>query len=494
MEQLSSLQTFLCFLFFIFTIFISLIFFFRLKFFCKCDVCTCYLTSSWSKHFNNLCDWYTHLLKNSPNSTIHIHLLNNIITANPSNVEYILKTKFDNFPKGKMFSMILGDFLGQGIFNVDGELWKFQKKMASLELNTVSLRYYAFEIAANEINNRLVPLLQLAADKKDFSMDLQDVFRRFTFDNICRFTFGLDPGCLKLSLPMSNFAVAFDLASKLSAERALLPSPYIWKIKRWFNIGSEKKLKDAIKLINVLADEIIRQRRSMMDYDNNHDLLSRFMTTVNNDKYLRDIIISFILAGRDTVASALTCFFWILAKYPNVESAILDESDHVMGPSQYVASFEQLHEMNYLQAALYESMRLYPPVQFDSKFAQERDILPDGTLVKRGTRVTYHPYAMGRMEEIWGSDCLEFKPERWLKNRLFSPVNAYKYPVFQAGIRVCIGKEMALLEMKSVVVALIRQFKMAPAEPNTGIRFAPGLTAALIGGHRVIVKERKKGK
>ncbi|KAF5197587.1 Cytochrome p450 [Thalictrum thalictroides] len=372
--------------------------------------------------------------------------------------------------------------------------------MASLELNTVSLRYYAFEIAANEINNRLLPLLQLAAaadhkNNKDCCLDLQDVFRRFTFDNICRFTFGLDPGCLQLSLPMSNFAVAFDLASKLSAERALLPSPYIWKIKRWFNIGSEKKLKSAIKLINELGDEIIRQRRLMMDYDNNnHDLLSRFMTTVTNDKYLRDIIISFILAGRDTVASALTCFFWILAKYPKVESAILDEAYHLMGSSQSVASFEQVHKMTYLQAALYESMRLYPPVQFDSKFAQERDILPNGTLVKRGTRVTYHTYAMGRMEEIWGSDCLEFKPERWLKNGLFSPVNAYKYPVFQAGIRVCVGKEMALLEMKSVVVALIRQFKMAPAEPNTGIRFAPGLTAALVGGHRVMVRERKKRK
>ncbi|KAH7864814.1 hypothetical protein Vadar_034154 [Vaccinium darrowii] len=88
-------------------------------------------------------------------------------------------------------------------------------------------------------------------------------------------------------------------------------------------------------------------------------------------------------------------------------------------------------------------MRLYPPVQFDSKFCQEDDTLPDGTFVKKGTRVTYHPYAMGRMERIWGPDCLEFKPERWLENGVFRPVSPFKYPVFQAGVRVCLGKELA---------------------------------------------------
>ncbi|KAF9613411.1 hypothetical protein IFM89_008241 [Coptis chinensis] len=70
--------------------------------------------------------------------------------------------------------------------------------------------------------------------------------------------------------------------------------------------------------------------------------------------------------------------------------------------------------------ALYECLRLYPPVQFDSKFAQEDDVLRDGTFVKKGTRVTYHPYAMGRMEELWGPDCLEFKLERWLINGAFT--------------------------------------------------------------------------
>lgn len=297
--------------------------------FCRCETCQAYLTSSWSKDFDNLCDWYAHLLKKSPTKTIHIHVLGNTITANPDNVEYMLKTRFENYPKGKNFSMILGDFLGRGIFNVDGESWSFQKKMASLELNKRSITSFAFEIVNYEIQHRLVPLLlSKQQDDDDHVLDLQDVFRRFSFDSICRFSFGLDPVCLEQSFPISHFAVSFDLASKLSAERAMTLSPLIWKMKRLFNVGSEKRLQEAVRMINILAKEVIRQRRKM-GFSEHKDLLSRFMSSVSDDKYLRDIVVSFLLAGRDTVASALTSFFWLLAKHPEVESAIRLEADQV---------------------------------------------------------------------------------------------------------------------------------------------------------------------
>lgn len=460
----------------------------KLRLWCTCEICQTYIESRWTFQFTNLCDWYTHLLKDSPTKTIHIHVLNNIVTANPDNVEYMLKTRFDNFPKGKPFSTILGDFLGRGIFNVDGDLWRFQRKMASLELARVSIRAYAFEVVNQEIDRRLIPLMESVSSGKEV-VDLQDVFRRFSFDCICRFSFGLDPKCLELSLPLSEFAVSFDLASKLSAERAMTASPLIWKIKRLLNIGSEKKLQQAIKIINILAKEVIRQRRKF-GFSNQKDLLSRFMSSISDDIYLRDIIINFLLAGRDTVASALTSFFRLVAHHPEVEAAILDEANKVIAPDKGLTSYEQLHELHYLHAAICESMRLYPPVQFDSKFCLEDDVFPDGSFVKRGTRVTYHTYAMGRMEEIWGSDCLEFKPERWLRDGVFCHENPFKYPVFQAGLRVCLGKEMALVELKSVAISLLREYCVELVQFHHTPRFSPGLTATYRDGLRVLVRDR----
>ncbi|XP_055807672.1 cytochrome P450 94C1-like isoform X3 [Solanum dulcamara] len=333
-----SFHVYFILIFIIVFLFTLILYIVRLKLWCNCEICHAYITKSWSSQFINLCDWYTHLLKQSPNRTIHIHVLGNIITSNPQNVEYMLKTRFENYPKGKTFSTILGDFLGRGIFNVDGDLWRFQKRISSLELGKVSIRSYAFEVVKNEIVKRLLPLL---------------------------------------------------------------------------------------------------------------------------DEYKQE-----------------------------VAKAIREEADRVLGPNKDLTSCEQMSELHYLQASIYESMRLYPPIQFDSKFCLEDDFLPDGTFVKKGTRVTYHPYAMGRMEELWGCDALEFNPQRWLKDGVFVQENPFKYPVFQAGLRVCLGKQMALVELKSVSLSLLRRFHVELAQPyHHTPRFSPGLTASFNGGLLVSVQE-----
>ncbi|KAH0745494.1 hypothetical protein KY285_007151 [Solanum tuberosum] len=349
-----------------FSVFSVLLFLLRHKFWsrCTCDICHCYLTSSWRKEFTNLGDWYAHLLRNSPSQTIRIHVLDNIITANPRNVEYMLKTNFLNYPKGKPFSMILGDLLGD------------------------------------------------------------------------------DPCCLELSLPLSHFAYSFDLATKLSAERAMVASPLIWKIKRFLDIGTEKKLKGAIEDINVLANEVIRQKRKL-GYSNHQDLLSRFMTMVDNDVYLRDIVISFILAGRDTVASGLTSVFWLLTSHPDVELRIREETSRVMKQNdEEFLKFEEMNQMHYLNAVIHEN----------------------GTFVGKNDRVTYHVYAMGRMENIWGKDYMEFKPER---------------------------KELALMEMKCVVASMLQHFEIRAVAVGGEPRFDPGLTATMRGGLPVVVRRRR---
>ncbi|KAI3822777.1 hypothetical protein L1987_10375 [Smallanthus sonchifolius] len=490
-----ELQASICFLFFTFT-FTTVFFLFSLSLFiirlnpCNCDICTAFITRSWTTEFVNLSDWYTHLLRKSPTGTIHIHVLNNIITANPDNVEYMLKTNFGNYPKGKAFSSILGDLLGRGIFNVDGSCWNFQRKLASVELGSLSIRSHALNILGDEIQSRLIPLFTSVADNEDAVLDLQDVFRRFSFDGICKFSFGLDPGSLKPSLPVSELESAFDLSSKLCAERSMAPSTLVWKIKRLFNMGSERTLKSSINIVKRKADQVIKKRREMGSNSSN-DLLSRFMGSISDDDMLRDIVISFLLAGRDTVASALTSFFLLLSQNPKVLNKIREESDRVIGSTrETVPSFEELKYLHYLHAALHESMRLYPPVQFDSKFTKQDDVLPDGTFVKRGSRVTYHPYAMGRMERIWGADSLEFKPERWIRDGEFKQESAYKYPVYQGGVRVCLGKELSLVEMKSVALCLIRRFDVRVVNPNQ-LRFAPGLTATVSGGLHAVVRRRE---
>ncbi|MCD7463364.1 hypothetical protein HAX54_050424 [Datura stramonium] len=313
----------------------------------------------------------------------------------------MLKTNFPVYQKAKNSNTTLADFLSNGIFNVDSDIWKYQRQVASHEFNTKSLRKFVETVVDTELSGRLIPILANAAAEKKV-VDLQDILQRFAFDNICKIAFGYDPGYLLPSLPEAEFAVAFEDAVRLSTERFIPPFPLVWKIKRALNIGSEKKLRIAVQ-----------------------------------------------------------------------------------------------QNLMYTHASLCESMRFYPPVPMDSKEAVKDDVLPDGTFVRKGTRVSYHPYAMGRSEEIWGKDWAEFKPERWLNkdevtgNWVFVGKDAYTYPVFQAGPRICLGKEMAFLQMKRVVAGVLQRFKVVPvADKGADPLFISYLTAKMKGGFPVTIEER----
>jgi cytochrome P450 len=449
---------------------------------------------SFYKNRHRILDWYTDLLSNSPTKTIVVHRLGSrriVVTANPTNIEYMLKTRFNNFPKGKPFTEILGDLLGCGIFNVDGDLWSTQRKLASHEFSTKSLREFVVKTLEDEVNHRLIPLLESASECNKV-LDLQEILRRFAFDSICRVSLGTDPCCLDLSRPVPPIVKAFDTASEISAMRSVAPMFLVWKIKRALSIGSEKKLKEAIALVHGHVLEIIRTKRQNLE--ESRDLLSRLLQAGHDEEVVRDMVISFIMAGRDTTSSALTWLFWLLSMHPDKKEAIVNEVNHVLDNGKKVLDFEALKELRFLHACLCESMRLYPPVVWDSKHAATNDILPDGTKVSKGDRVTYFPYGMGRMEELWGKDRFEFKPDRWFDEPGgdggdLKYVSPYKYPVFQAGPRVCLGKEMAFLQMKFVVAEILMRFEFKPVCEDQPV-FLPLLTAHMAGGFKVLARKR----
>ncbi|GAV91979.1 p450 domain-containing protein, partial [Cephalotus follicularis] len=446
----------------------------------------------------NSIQWLSDILQNSPSATYTLHQFSrgyHVYTANPSNVQHILKTKFHIYPKGDFFKSTLFDFLGNGIFNVDGDSWKFQRQVSSHEFNTKSLRNFVETVVITELSDRMIPILSDAVDNKTV-VDFQDILKRFAFDNICKIAFGFDPAYLLPSLPEAEFAKAFEEGVKISSERLGSLFPIKWKIKRFFNIGSEKRLKMLVSQVREFATNIIREKKKELKEKSSIesvDLLSRFLSSGHSDEnFVTDIVISFILAGRDTTSAALTWFFWLLSKNPQVEKEILKEIREKSSMSVY----EEVKHMAYTHASLCESMRLYPPVPLDGKLAEEDDVLPDGTVVKKGTTVTYHVYAMGRSKELWGPDFAEFKPERWLKRDdngkwIFVAKDQYTYPVFQAGPRICLGKEMAFLQMKEVVAEILKRFKVVPTvEDGVEPVFVAFFTAKMKGGFLVRIEER----
>ncbi|XVE92915.1 hypothetical protein REPUB_Repub01dG0144700 [Reevesia pubescens] len=434
--------------------------------------------------------------------------LNCVITADPRNLEHLLKTKFSVFPKGPYFRDTVHDLLGDGIFSADDETWQRQRKTASIEFHSAKFRQLTTESLLELVHARLLPVLENALNKS-ISIDLQDILLRLTFDNVCMIAFGVDPGCLRPGLPEIPFARAFEDATEATVFRFVTPT-CIWKTMRYLDLGTEKKLKRSIKSVDEFAGEVIRTRKKELSLQTEEkkqrsDLLTVFMRLKDeqgkpfSDKFLRDICVNFILAGRDTSSVALSWFFWLLEKNPTVEEKILAEICRTInereemknGESQSPLIFrpEEIKKMDYLQAALSEALRLYPSVPVDHKEVVENDVFPDGTVLEKGTKVIYAIYAMGRMEAIWGKDCREYKPERWLRDGRYMSESAYKFTAFNGGPRLCLGKDFAYYQMKFAAASIICHYRVKVVKDHP---VAPKLALTMYMKHGLMVNLIKR--
>lgn len=419
-------------------------------------------------------------------------------------------------------------------------------------------------IAETEIAGRLLPALDSAQRLSDGCVDLQDLLMHYSFDTICQLTFGTDPGCLdssKLKNTLVNgkaaspraacdendgidaafdgsihtthskvpdsliqgFVQGFQVAIQVTADRFLVPD-FVWRTERFLKIGSEKKLMDAMKEVHRFTSFVIEQsKRELASGKDRKDILARFIGLANDvvespgeatnrdeeegmvitDALLKDILLSFILAGREAIVSGVTFAMWLLCGHPRVEGEVLREIEGILKDrnpddagelGDKVAtsfSYGELRKMNYLQAVLSESMRLYPPVPGNCKFAAEDDIFPDGTQVLKGNQVAYNVFAMGRARRVWGEDCLDFKPERWLgENGVFVPASPFKYPVFQAGPRICLGKDFAFIQMKLLVASLVRDFKFV-VQQGFKPKLSYGVNLLMVNGLPLTPKRRR---
>ncbi|XP_038971534.1 cytochrome P450 704B1-like isoform X3 [Phoenix dactylifera] len=335
--------------------------------------------------------------------------------------------------------------------------------------------------------------------KTNFSNYGKDLFMKSTMDSIFQVAFGVEIDSLCGSNEEgSKFAEAFDDSSALTTWRYVDIS---WKIKKLLNIGSEAVLNKRIQVVDDFVYKVIDNKIKQHDLvrlSKKEDFLSRFLVESQQDpekithKYLRDIILNFMVAGKDTTAVTLSWLFYMLCKHPSVEEKIVEElilatkeigNDASIGEFAASLTEETIDKMQYLHATLSETLRLYPAVPLNPKICFADDTLPDGHDVKKGDMVVYMPYVMGRMKFIWGDDAEDFRPERWLNSDgVFSPESPFKFTAFQAGPRICLGKELAYRQMKIFAALLLSFFRFKLSNERQPVNYRTMLTLQIDKG------------
>ncbi|KAL5221508.1 hypothetical protein ABZP36_026221 [Zizania latifolia] len=447
------------------------------------------------------------------------------VTCDPANVRHIFTSNHANYPKGQEFAEIF-DVMAGSFFTVDGEPCRRQRAKIQSVLGSPRMVASMASCCLGKVRDGLLPFLtRMAAAGTPFEM--QDLITRFVFDVTAMPVFGVDPGRLSPDMPPMHVAAAMDTVMEVALFRHTVPASF-WKAMRRFNLGPERKLAVAHTVLHSFIAEMMEKARKATQHhggDNdageqqeaaassNLRILSSYVNDPEynaNDDLLRATLINYMIAGRDTIGTTLPWFFYNLAMNPHVVAGIRQELAPIVASRKAattsasngddtdttVTTFEpeDTKPLVYLQAALYESLRLYPPGPVERKTVVAGDVMPSGDEVRAGDTVFISLYSMGRMEGLWGKDCLEYRPERWLsddggrKKLRYVPSN--KFLAFNSGPRMCLGKDIAVMQMKTVAAAVMWNFDV---EVVQGQAVEPKLSCILQMKNGLMVKVKKRG-
>ncbi|KAG5419204.1 ALK2 [Candida metapsilosis] len=400
-----------------------------------------------------------------------------LLTKDPENIKAILATQFNDFCLGTRhahFKPLLGD----GIFTLDNQGWKDSRSMLRPQFAREQISHVKM------LEPHMQVFFKHVRKNKGKLFDLQELFFRFTVDSSTEFLFGASVDSLKdASIGMSSesnevegkelFAQSFNFSQHYLSSRAAMQGMY-WLL-------NSKKFRESNSNVHRFAQYYVERALSLspeeLEKQDGYVFLYELAKHTRDPKVLQDQLLNILVAGRDTTAGLLSFVFFELARNPRVYAKLREEigSKFGLGEESRVEdiTFESLKNCEYLKAILNECLRLYPSVPQNFRVATRNTTLPRGggpdgqspILVTKGQTVVYSVYATHRMEEYYGKDALEFRPERW-----FEPETrklGWAFVPFNGGPRICLGQQFALTEASYVTTRLVQEFGSLWMDPNT---------------------------
>ncbi|KAJ4413393.1 hypothetical protein N0V82_008562, partial [Gnomoniopsis sp. IMI 355080] len=375
--------------------------------------------------------------------TIRISILGDgYILTDPANINAVLNTHFEDYVLGSR-SDGLRALLGEGIFTQDGPAWKHSREL--LRRQFARLRDVGLDPLMPHVNELLTNIENVRRASPDGVVDLQPLFFEYTLGTTTDLLFG-EPHSSLPKADRDTLRDSFDSASLVSAIRLRLADLF-WvytppsfrrsckNVQKWGSFFANK----AIDYLEEYGEEaasvkypfIVDLWRDMRDRD-----------------LVRDQLLHVLIAGRDTTACLLSWTFFHLVRNPHLIARLKEEIARTIPKSGMNVSRKQIQQLPFLRCVLNETLRLYPQLPVNVRFAIRPTILPRGggadglspVLLDKGTGIGWSSYHLHRREDIYGPDASIYRPERWESGQLLHEV-AQKggFLDFHAGPRICLG-------------------------------------------------------
>jgi len=405
-----------------------------------------------------------------------------IFTSEPEHIKAMLSTQFDAHRKGSAIIHQNTSLLGVGVFNSDGEMWKFHRAMTRPFFTKDRISH--FDIYDRHSRDAFSQLKARLAE--GFPVDIQDLASRFTMDSATEFLFGQDVRSLGAGLPYPGphyyTPRAFDEAQRLVVVRSRLG--VYWPIKEFWKDEVKEKMVHVDEFIAPIVEEAVKKKKASgvqgvkekasgdREVKEGETLLDHLINYSDDENLLRDETLNILLAGRDTTANTITYAVYMLAEHPKVLDRLRKEILQVVGESSR-PTYQDVKDMRYLRAVINETLRLFPAVPFNTRASTNAIVWPAKSgerpfYIPPNTKAHYSVFLTHRRKDLWGPDVDEFDPDRFLDERLhkYLTPNPFIFVPFNAGPRICLGQQFAYNETSFFLIRLLQQFSSVSLVPD----------------------------
>ncbi|XP_017867898.1 PREDICTED: cytochrome P450 4p1-like [Drosophila arizonae] len=381
----------------------------------------------------------------------------------------------------------LHPFLRTGLLTSTGQKWHSRRKMLTPTFHFNILSQFA-EIFKTES----FKFVKQFEGKDEVSISLSELIPRFTLNSICETAMGIKLD--NMAAKGDRYRENFSMIEKRFISR--ISNPIYWNdtIYRLFGASKDKQFLEEVhgfssaiiaKRRKLLAEEIKEKKNDQEAIDdiyiNKKQRFAMLDTLIFAEKDglidhvgICEEVDTLMFEGFDTTSIGLIFGLMNMSLYQDKQELCYQEiSEHIADDFSNL-DLNQLSKLKYLECFIKETMRLFPSVPIMSRMAVKETELPNGLILPPGAVTMLHIYGLHRNPKYWSSP-EEFQPERFLPENS-KDRHTYAFMPFSAGQRNCIGQKYAMLEMKTLLIVVLKKFKVLPLIDPKDLVFQTGIT------------------
>jgi cytochrome P450 len=381
----------------------------------------------------------------------------NLTVSDAKVIKQILVSDFQTFPINNRFAGIPDSFKNTVVF-CEQSRWKSVRSAISPSFSTVKLRR-VFDDLELPMNTFMSNLDDLIARQESDSICIKELCKGFAMDSIAKYVF---------SIELNSFAQKDDPFVR-QVWRLVYFRPFGFLLSMvlpsWTGNLVKKLMihESCAKYFNSLVSNLMRERRQnpSVKYQDYLQLLLEQDGQLTEDEIIAQCQVYFT-GGMDTLTNALAVILNDLSYYQPVQSKLLAEVLRHF-PDDRPVTYDQLNELTYLSAVIYESLRRTPLLNAVQRYNVKPYQVPGYDLVlEPGTSVRLNLYNAQHDPSIY-VDPFEYRPERFQGEDRYELLRHAWFP-FSDGPRNCIGIRLAQMKLKYFLVQIIRKYhvKLSP--------------------------------